>query len=88
MNSRSVQASTGFFASIVRPLVLRRAQYACEECGCTEFYGTTIDIHHEDYDDQRLDTLLAVCRPCHSELDKIRRKREAFKKQVDSITFT
>lgn len=66
--------------------VLARDNYRCQECGMTdtehrEEYGASLSIHHIEprsaFDDLEeadvLDNLVALCKPCHLEIESNRR---------------
>ena len=47
--------------NIIRPTCLKKAGYKCSKCPATE----GLDVHHTDYDNQTIDTLIVLCRRCH-----------------------
>jgi len=54
-----------------RELVLSRSDGICEMCDSKKI----VDIHHLNYESlgqERLDSLLGVCRECHNDLHKIK----------------
>ncbi len=52
----------GFWRSTVRPAVLKRANYKCEECGGTR----RLCVHHESYEEQTIDNFKVLCFACHT----------------------
>lgn len=53
-----------------RAAVMRRAEYICEECR----QRVAEEVHHRGaLDDNRMESLLAVCHRCHMQLEAEKR---------------
>ena len=50
-----------FWNETVRPTILRLKNNKCEICGSKKF----LDIHHNSYEKQNINTLQVLCRKCH-----------------------
>ncbi len=51
-----------FYRTIVVPHLLKIRGYKCELCGVK---NKLLDVHHEDYMEQNINTLKVLCRKCH-----------------------
>jgi 5-methylcytosine-specific restriction endonuclease McrA len=53
----------------LRPRVLRRDRYTCQECGYRDPSGKTLETHHTvaraTGGQHSMDTLVTLCRSCH-----------------------
>jgi hypothetical protein len=67
--------------------VLAAANLRCAHCRTTD---ASLDVHHKTYDrfgNERLDDLIALCRPCHDVVHaekKARLEEEHYERRVDA----
>ena len=50
-----------FWETYVRPIVLKRDNYACVLCGNKK----RLEVHETDYRNITINTLQTLCKPCH-----------------------
>jgi len=58
------------FTDELKEQVRFRDEYKCQGCGCQQLEnGKALDVHHIDYDkmNNKVDNLIALCKPCHSQ---------------------
>ncbi len=49
----------------MRKLALKRDNYTCQTCGLRSRKKMTVHHLNENHEDNRLENLLTLCRPCH-----------------------
>ncbi len=53
--------SNYFWIHIITPTILRKYNYKCANCPSTK----NLHIHHTDYVNQNINTLVVLCPKCH-----------------------
>lgn len=74
-SSREYLIKTGinphFWRTVVRPYLLKRSKYKCENLKCKyRDKGLRLEIHHLSYKIQTKNTLRVLCSKCHKEWHK------------------
>lgn len=57
--------------TLVRPWILKRDGFKCTEKGCSyDKDQSRLHVHHEDYNNQNINTMRTVCADCHAKIPK------------------
>lgn len=56
--------SKEFWTTIIRPLLLKMHNHKCQLCG----QKNKLDIHHTNYNDFTIKSLMVVCKKCHNHI--------------------
>ena len=59
--------SRQFWDTIVKEAIYRKYNNKCFKCNSK----TNLDIHHTDYNNQTINTLILLCKKCHKKEQKL-----------------
>jgi hypothetical protein len=80
--SKYLGINNHFAYDYMRPTILKLRNNICDSCGLQKKDGE-LDVHHEDYINQNIDTLRLLCKSCHKNLHN---KKDTVKKLTHFTT--